>query len=200
MRLNLLSLSLAICTLLLSGGCAGTGTTQSQPPITSTQAAKPEISSDVRFVLAGFAKSHQEKIQLGTFAGSFFLPVDEPFKPFFKNMGAQQKELSTALKAWAKANKVSLEYVYANDANGRAMKAMEKKQEALSRSAKKDDFQRDMLMHMYHDYEWQICLIDAIQPQVADADLNAYLKKSRAVHEAGSAEISALLKKYKFVP
>jgi hypothetical protein len=53
-------------------------------------------------------------------------------------------------------------------------------------------------MQMYNDYEWQVAELQALLPKVKDPGLKGYVQKSLKVHEDGSAEILALLKRFKF--
>ena len=78
-----------------------------------------------------------------------------------------------------------------------AQQILEARQEKLVRGDATPDFVRDTLMQMYDDYEWQISLIQALLPSVKDPQLKAYLQKSLQIHEAGSAQLNGLLKRYK---
>lgn len=179
------------------GGCAGTAATRPGVGAATQSAEAAREAAALKEMLPGFAKSHGEKIQLATFAGTFLRPVDPVFKPFYKTMGETQKELLAQLRGWAKQRNFDLRYSYPTDVHGAALQMMEKRQAAAARADDQTDFERDMLMQMYSDYEWQICLIKALQPLVSDAQLKAYLDKSMTVHEAGSREIVELLKRYK---
>jgi hypothetical protein len=190
------------CVLVMLGGIAGChgNPSPSAGMASATQAeALAQIpDSELRDVLAGMARAHGQKIQLAWWASTPLRPVDGAFRPFFEKMGTEQKGLLADVQAWAKEHRMDLAYQFSPDTAGRALKIMEDRQEKLVRGDGKEDFQRDILMQMYNDYEWQISQIQALLPKVTDAGLRAYLEKSLKVHEEGSAEAMGLLKRYRF--
>jgi len=183
-----------ICGLALAGGCQATKVATSQAAATQPMSAG-EMAA-LREVLPGMAKAHGEKKQLAWYAGSILRPVDPVFEPFFRTMGEKHKELLTQLQAWATRHNFDLKYSYPDTMDGAARKLDEARQEVVVRGANQADFQRIILVQMYSEYEWEICMIKALQPKVTDAGLQDYLAKSLAVHEAGAKEIDGLLKKY----
>ena len=161
------------------------------------------ISSDqdLRDTLAAMARAHDQKTQLAFYESLPWQRTAEPFHTFFVTMGKTQRELYDQLQAWAKTadhgNPMPLTYTRSDDTPGRAQKIVEARQEKLIRGDSKIDFTRDSLMQMYEDYEWQISLIQALQPRVSDPVLKAYLEKSLKVHQEGSDELMSLLKRFK---
>jgi hypothetical protein len=142
------------------------------------------------------ARAHDQKVQLAFYVSLPWVGVDAPFRDFYTHMSDQQRDLGTQLRALAKAHNIDLTFNFSDDTPGRAQKIMEARQEKVVRGDARPDFQRDTLMQMSTDYEWQISLAQALLPKVTDPALRAYLQKSLQVHEAGSAEITALLKKF----
>jgi hypothetical protein len=47
------------------------------------------------------------------------------------------------------------------------------------------------------DYEFQICVVEALLPKVTDPELRRYLEHSLKVHGEGSKELREVLKRYK---
>ena len=185
--------ALMLLAVALVGGCNANSTTQ--PTALTTQASAE--AALLKEALPAFAKSHNEKIQLSSYAGSILCPIDPVFKPFYENMAVTQQALSEQLMTWAHEHNVSLRFAYPAGLRGEAQKLQEQRQEAVARGDKQVDFERDMLIDMAQDYEWQVCMIKSLQPKVSDPALKAYLAKSLEVHEAGLKEIAPLLKKYK---
>jgi hypothetical protein len=190
----------ALVACALVAGCAGGPTRTHTGGQAATQAGSGEVNADVRDVLSMLARAHSQKTELAFYTSTPLRPVDPPFKAFFSNMGQVQGDLLRQLKKWASERKVDLSFHYSNDIEGRAQKFMEDRQEKAARGDDKEAFERDMLMNMYTDYEWQISLITETLPVVKDAELREYLQNSLRAHEAGSREIRGLLSKYKFVP
>jgi len=155
-------------------------------------------AAELRSVLADLARAHEQKTQLAWYVSTPLRSIDAPFKPFYAKMGQQEKDLLASLQAWAKAHNVDLTYKASGDTTGRAQKIMEDRQEKLVRGDDKTNFERDNLMQMYSDYEWQVAEVQALLPKIKDPALKTYLEKSLKIHEDGSAEILGLLKKYKF--
>jgi hypothetical protein len=168
---------------------------------TTAPAGVATISADeLRAVLADLARAHQQKVMLATWVGAPFIgpPTHAAIKPFYLDMGKQHGALLAELREWAKGRGIDLTYRYTPDTPGRAYKIMEDRQEKMVRGDKLEDFDRDMLMQMYTDYEWQISTLQALLPQVKDPGLRAYVEKSLRVHEAGSGAIVNLLKRFRF--
>ncbi len=182
--------------------CLALAACQTAPPPTTGKAVTNDVAdfapADLRDTLAGLARAHQQKVQLAFYVSTPLRTIDAPFKPFYANMGKQQADLLKMITTWAKEHKIDLTFHYSPDIAGAALTIMEARQEKLVRGDSKEDFQRDMLMQMYNDYEWQISQLQALLPKVKDAGLKAYVQKSLQVHEAGSAETVALMKRYKF--
>lgn len=163
-------------------------------------ATQPGASDELwQAVLPELAKGHSDKIQLAWYAGSFLRHLDPPVKEFTARMGSEQKRLEQRLEALARARHISLKFHYAADVTGRAREAMEKADGDALQADGNADFQRDMLMFMYADYDWQRHLIAALIPQAGnDSDLKSYLEESLAAHEAHFKEIQRLLQRYKW--
>jgi hypothetical protein len=164
----------------------------------SAAAAGTLSSQDLRDVLADMANSHNDKVKLSWWVSTPLRPVDPPFRPFFENMGKQNKELLQELQDWARQHRVDLTYHLSNDLDGRAQKIMEDRQEKLVRSDDKIKFQHDILMQMYTDYDWKSSQIQALLPSVKDPALRSYLEKSAKMYSDGSAQILSLVHRYKF--
>lgn len=199
LRLQSLALAGFFGAGLAVGGCSNMER-RVEPATTQRAAGNAAISKDMRDTLAMLLRAHDQKVQLAFYATTPFLKnVDEPFKGFFARMSAVQSDLEKQLKAWAKARKVDLSFQFSNDIGGHAQKFMEDRQGDV---AKKDDrisFERDELINMYMDYEWQISLLTTALPAAAsDPELKAYLQRSLSAHESGSREIRELLAKYRF--
>ncbi len=194
-RMRGVLVSLLVLAGAMGAGCEKVGVKSGEEmKLVGIAEGEPEL----REVLADMAKSHGEKTQLAWYVSTPLRGIDPQFKGFYANMGVQQKELLGELKGWAKKQNVSLTHRYSDDAYGRSLKMMEGREEAKTRVAERADFQRDMLMNMYHDYVWQVCLVEAVLPRVKDGELKAYLKKSKTVHEAGIKEIEGMLKRYRY--
>ena len=155
-------------------------------------------ATELRDVLADLGRAHGQKVQLAWWVSTPLRPVSPQFVKFYENMGVQQKELLAELKGWAKTHQVDLTFHYTSDVYSEGQRIMEKRQEAMVREDDQVNFERDNLMQMHQDYEWQVSLLKALLPSVKEAGLKAYLEKSLAVHEAGSKEIVGLLRGYKF--
>jgi hypothetical protein len=156
--------------------------------------------AELRDVLSELARAHEQKGMLTTWVAMPLVgpPVSAGVRPFYQHMGPRQAELLKELRAFARSHGIDLAYRPATDTEGRALALMEARQEKLVRSDGAADFDRDMLMQMYNDYEWQICMLQALLPRVKDAGLRGYVEKSLKVHEEGSAEIVGLLKRFKW--
>jgi hypothetical protein len=153
---------------------------------------------ELRNLLAEMSRSHADKIKLSGWAGTPFLPVGAAFKPFFADMSRSNKELAAELKSWAAKHGMDLTFRYPDTVEGRATELQENRHEKLIRGDKQQDFERDILMDMFSDYEWHAALCKAMLPAVTDAELKTYLQKSLAMYEKGAVEIRMLLKRYKF--
>jgi hypothetical protein len=166
--------------------------------------APEAVSPDLRGTLAALARAHDQKTQLAFYedlqAAVPFSKTDPAIHAFFVNMGKEQKDLLSDIKGWAKTNHVDLTYHAGTDLAGKAQVIEEARQEKEIRAANHADFLHIALIQMYMDYDWQVSLIQATLPSVKDEGLKAYLEKSLKVHEAGSDEALALLKKFKYVP
>ena len=182
-----------VCVLAGLTGCHGMY--RQPPPETALLAGIPP--EELRDVLAGMARSHDQKVELAFYVSLPWQGVDEPFKAFYPQMRSQQADLAKELRAWAAAHDLDMSFHFSDDTDGRAVKIMEARQEKVLRADNRTDFSRDALVQMYADYEFQISLVQALLPRVHDAGLKAYLEKSLQVHTQGSAEITGLLKKFK---
>lgn len=155
---------------------------------------------ELRWALADLARAHQQKGLLATWVSLPLVgpPVQGAVRPFYQKMGERQGELLGELRTWAQARGVDLTYRAGTDVDGRAMAIMEARQEKMVRGSGAGDFDRDMLMQMYHDYEWQVCVIQALLPRVREPALRSYLERSLRVHEEGSGEIVGYLRRFKW--
>lgn len=157
-------------------------------------------AEELRSVLSELARAHEQKGLLTTWVGLPFVgpPVNAAVRPFYQRMGPRQADLLRELRGIARTHNIDLTYRPATNTEGRAMSLMEARQEKMVRADGPADFDRDMLMQMYNDYEWQICVLQALMPRVRDSALRGYMEKSLRVHEEGSADIVALLKRFKW--
>jgi predicted outer membrane protein len=152
---------------------------------------------DLRFLLAALARAHQQKLQLVLFTNLPLVGVEAPAKPVFEKMNAAQGELEKELTTWAKKRNVDLTFQFPSDVPSQAQKLMEGRQEKVMLSDGKVDRTRDAVINMYIDYEFQICVVEALLPKVTDPELRRYLEHSLKVHEEGSKELREVLKRYK---
>jgi hypothetical protein len=195
--------TIAIVAATLLAGCQSSAKTQAVDPSPAAPAADtvPQTTlspSDLRTVLAELDKGHHDKMKLAWYVQSPFKSINPAFMPFYHDMGVQQKELADELESWAKAHKIDLTYHYSDSPLGKAQKIMEDGSAKQARSDDTEDFERDMLINMRQDHQWNISVIEAVQPQIQDAALKAYLEKNLHVQEDSLVAINALLKKYKF--
>ncbi len=180
------------------GGCQGLEKKPAGGVATQEVTGEGVSATELRDVLADLGRAHGQKVQLAWWVSTPLRPVSPQFVKFYENMGVQQKELQTELKGWAKTHQVDLTFHYTSDVYSEGQRIMEQRQEKMVRDDDQPNFERDNLMQMHQDYEWQVSLIRALLPSVKEAGLKAYLEKSLAVHEAGSKEIVGLLRGFKF--
>jgi hypothetical protein len=187
----------AVVPTAMQGG-AGTRPASMEVPAAHPLADVP--AAELRAVLSELARAHEQKGMLATWVALPLVgpPVNASIRPFYGRMGPRQADLLKELRAIARERGIDLTYRPGTDTEGRAYALMEARQEKMVRAAGAADFDRDMLMQMYNDYEWQICLLQALLPRVKDSALRGYLERSLKVHEEGSAEIVSLLKRFKF--
>jgi len=188
---------LPLAAVLLLAGCQGAATT-----LTADVVPAPTTAPDAALsaVLPELAKGHSDKGKLATYATSLLRHLDAPVEKFATDMGTEHRRLLGELQGWAKAHGYDLAFHYATDATGRARQSQEKEQGDQLLFDGGADFQRDMLVLMYNDYDWQLNLIDATLPAVHDPALKAYLEDSKKIHKAGLAQIRALLTHYHWKP
>ncbi|MCL2647092.1 MAG: hypothetical protein FWD61_08815 [Phycisphaerales bacterium] len=162
-------------------------------------ATQPSNSStELRGVLADLANSHNDKIKLALWVSTPFRPVEAPFRPFFNNMGTQNKQLLAELQTWAKQHKVDLTYHPPTGFAGAVDKIMNARQEKLVRNDDKLSFQHHILIQMYIDYENNLSQCQALLPTLTDPALKSHIERTAKMYSDGSAEILALLARYKF--
>jgi len=193
----------AFAASVLLAGCQSSSKTQAvdRPAADPATQAAPVTTlnpADLRSVLAELDKGHHDKMKLAWYVQSPFKSINPAFMPFYHDMGVQQKELADELESWAKEHKIDLTYHYSDSPLGKAQKIMEDSSARQARSDDTEDFERDMLINMRQDHQWNISVIEAVQSQVQDAALKAYLEKNLHVQENSLAMLDALLKKYKF--
>lgn len=155
-------------------------------------------ASDLHDVLSMLDNNHHDRMKLAFWVSTPFRSADPAFKTFYKERGVAEKELANELESWAKAHHVNLTYSDGTDTFGKAQTIMAKRQEKLVRGDDKDDFDRDMLIDEWQDYEFGISLVTAFLPSVHDPLLQAYLQKSLHSQEAASQQILMLFKKFKY--
>ena len=178
----------------LAGGCqavprepgAGAGAYADIPP------------AELREVLAGLARSHEQKMQLAFYVALPWTGVDEPFKDFYAHMSEVQGDLDKELHAWAKGHNMDLAFHFSEEVEDKAREMMEGRQQKVIMGDNRTDLTRDTLIQMYMDYEWQISVVQTLLPKVREPGLKAYLERSLKAHVEGGAEIARLLKKYKW--
>jgi hypothetical protein len=187
----------AMLAAMALAACAST----SKVPQAHPAGAQEPVSQEVRDALAILNRGHSQKMQLAFYATSPLLRNISPqAKPFFVRMGEVHEDLQRQLKKWASAHKVHLTFHYSNDLAGRAQKLMEDRQEKVIRSDSNEEFQRDILINMQMDHDWESSLISATLPMVQDRELRGYLENSLRAHESAAKEIRGLLEKYRFSP
>lgn len=193
MKLHPVALQLVLLLTLFFGGCQ----TAPQVAATSTVGYADMNPADLRFILAAMARSHKQKQQLVFYTNLPLMGVETPTKPFFATMDKVQGELEKELRDWAKNHNMDLTFQFPDDVQNQAAKLLEGRQEDVMLGDGKADRTRDSIMNMYMDYEFQICIIQALLPKVSDPDLRKYLEHSLKVHEDGNKELRDLLKRYK---
>jgi hypothetical protein len=190
---HLIPLSLLLIATLFSPAC------QTAPrPVTTQAAGYADMNpQDLRFILAALGRSHKQKLQLVFYTNLPLMGVETPAKPVFAAMDKAQTGLDKELTAWAKSHDMDLKFTFPDDVQNQAAKKMEGRQEDIMLGDGKVDRTRDALINMYMDYEFQICILQALLPKVLDPDLRKYLEHSLKVHEDGSKEFREMLKRYK---
>ncbi len=153
--------------------------------------------TELRAVLSGLARSHEQKMQLVFYVSLPWTGVDPPCRAFYSNMGTVQDTLDREIRAWAKAHDIDLTFRFSDDLLGAAQDAMETRQKNVIFSDNRTDLTRDTLVQMYADYEWQISILQTLLPKVREPELRAYVEHSLKAHLEGSAEIVSLLKRFK---
>jgi predicted outer membrane protein len=152
----------------------------------------------LRDILPELMKGHNDKIELADYATSILRRLDPPVKDFCNHMYDDEKELSATLKAWAHKNHYELKFHFGDDLQGKARKEMEDTQGKRIEGDGNEAFQRDVLMFMDTDYQWQRSLVVALQKVATDPELKAYADRARKLHEARLDEIHGLLARYHF--
>jgi len=171
--------------------------TPPRQPSTTTTGYATIPAPELRDLLAGMARSHDQKMKLVFYISLPWKGVDPPFSSFFNKMGTQQRDLLAELNAWSQAHNTDLTYQSTTDIMGTAQKNMEDRQQAVILGDNRTDLTRDTLLQMYMDYEFQISILQALLPKVLDKDLKTYLEHSLKIHQDGSKELTTFLKRYK---
>ena len=153
---------------------------------------------ELREVLSGLARSHRQKTELSLYVKLPWTGVDAPFRDIYASMGTVQADLNREIEAWAKGHDMDLTFQFSSDVQGQAQKMLEDRQQKVILADNRTDLTRDTLVQMYMDYEWQISLLQTLQPKVREAGLKAYVERSLKAHLEGSAEIVRMLKRYKW--
>ncbi len=183
---------LTICATALAGaGCDCRPTSMGRGGVATAPAGVP------REDLAELAQGHSDKIRFAWYA-STLRHTAPPVQVFVNRMAADQKRLLAELTAWAKKKDVHLAHAYPNNVAGRAQRLMDQSQENIITSDTAADFQRDLLIQMWQDYDWQRSLAQALLATTTDPELKAYLEDSVHTHTAGIKQIRELLARYKF--
>jgi hypothetical protein len=154
--------------------------------------------SELREVLSGLARSHRQKTELSFYVKLPWTGVDAPFQDFYANMGTVQTALNKDIEAWAKGHNIDLTFQFPSDVQSQAQKTLEDRQQKVILADNRTDLTRDTLVQMYMDYEWQISLLQTLQPKVREPGLKAYVERSLKAHLEGKTELERLLKKYKW--
>lgn len=193
--------SLAGCCLLLVAlvGAAAVGGCQLTPRQPGPEAAAYATipPAELRDVLAGLARSHEQKMQLVFFLSLPWGGVDPAFRDLFNKMGPVQRDLNSELRTWSRAHHIDLTFKFDDDVLSKAQETMEDRQQAVIMADNRIDLTRDTLIQMWADYEWQVSVLQNLLPKVREPALKAYVQKSLKAHEAGSAELTKLLKRFK---
>lgn len=186
----------AMAAVLALGACQSMKAPQAQPAGSSGA-----IDAQVHEALTMLNRGHTQKMELAFYATTPLLRNIHPeAKAFFSRLSDVHGDLQRQLKKWAAKHKVDLTFRRGDDFAARAQKVMEDRQEKVIRSDSNADFQRDILMNMQIDHDWESSLISVILPMVQDGELRSYLQNSLRAHESAAREIRGLLEKYKFVP
>jgi hypothetical protein len=161
---------------------------------TATQPADPALRAN----LTELAKGHRDKVQFAWYATTL-RRLDPAVGDFAQRMGSENKRLFDQLDAWAKARKIDLTFHYDDSTvAGRARQTLEKSQETIIRDDNAADFQRDLLIMMWTDYQGQRYLSEVMAKDATDPELKAFLNANASMLAAGVKEIRGLLAKYKF--
>jgi len=183
--------------LLTAAFATGCQAVPREPP--ATAGAYADLPpSELREVLSGLARSHRQKTELSFYVKLPWTGVDAPFRDFYARMGTVQADLNKEMEAWAKAHDIDLTFRFSDDVPGKAQQTLEDRQQKVILADNRTDLTRDTLVQMYMDYEWQISLLQTLQPKVREAGLKAYVERSLKVHLEGKAELERMLKKYKW--
>ena len=188
------------CGVLLAAMAAlGLGGCQVTPRVPGPEAAAYATISpmELRDILAGLARSHEQKMQLVLYLSLPWGGVDPAFRDFFNNMAPVQQGLYTELRTWARTHDIDLTFKFGDDVLSKAQETMEDRQQKVIMADNRTDLTRDTLIQMWADYEWQVSVLQNLLPTVREPGLKAYVEKSLKAHEAGSAEITKLLKRFK---
>jgi hypothetical protein len=162
-------------------------------------AAYADISPmELRDTLAALARAHEQKMQLVFYLTLPWINVETTVRPAFTNMGTAQNDLDQELHQWADEHHIDLFFRFSDSIADQAQKKLEDQQQQLVTSDGSADLTRDSLIQMSMDYQWQVSVLQALMPKVRDPKLLLYLQKSLKVHQDGSAEFRALLRRFKF--
>jgi hypothetical protein len=153
--------------------------------------------AELREILSQLARAHEQKLQLVFYVSLPWVGTDAEARPFFATMAKTQGDLNQELKAWAKSHDIDLAFRFSDDILGKAQQTMEDRQQNALTSDDRPNRTRDALIQMFFDYEWQISILQTLLPKTRDPELKSYLQHSLKIHREGSAELSALLKKFK---
>ncbi len=192
MQVRYLTMLCVACLANVPAGCA-----RQQPTIPLMDPA--QTAAEIRKILPQLEKGHSDKLQLAWYI-SWFRSVNSPIAHFSQSMARHEGALQKQLQAWAHRHGVSLAYHYGHGVAGQAQKAMDHEQGNIVRSDSNAAFQRDFLVLMFTDYDWQEHLAAALIPYAKNhPQLERYLHAAVAYHKRGVKQLRFLLSKYHYV-
>jgi hypothetical protein len=190
-------------------GCAGSAA--HSPPIAtqtpgevdrttapSTTAIPAAANRTLVALLPELARGHDDKIKLGWYMTSFLRKVDPAVDTFGHTLMTENRELLDQLKKAAKNDHVSIEFKYGTSPADDARKLDEAAQQRVIRADDNADFQRDVLLLMYMDHQWELAIAQTIAKTQVPPDIKAYLDREITSRQSRIAEIRALLARYKW--
>lgn len=179
---------------LLIAACAPTRPAAS----TSRSVEEPAELYPLRELLPELAKGHSDKINLAFYMTSFLRKVDPAVADFANTMSRENHELQDELKKVAKAHDVSLRMVNHKTPAELARQRVEEFHSSVIQADDNTTFQRDILILMYMDHQWERAVIAQLLSTSNSPDVVAYLRHALESRQSRIAEIRALLARYHY--